>query len=111
MIVFNVVLKLQSVFVFRQESGLTNLIGVYFEEFAQLEPWLLTLVVTTMTTFLTEFISNSAAITMLLPIVGQVVRVELTNETLNKIQSCPKESNLKSLRKMIYVWIIFTKVW
>ncbi|XP_064612577.1 Na(+)/citrate cotransporter-like isoform X2 [Liolophura sinensis] len=55
-----------------QESGLTPLIGEHFKGFVTLEPWVLTLVVTSLTTFLAEFISNSAAITMLLPIVGQM---------------------------------------
>ncbi|XP_064613127.1 Na(+)/citrate cotransporter-like [Liolophura sinensis] len=53
-------------------SGLTGMIAGQFELLVDLEPWVITLVITVVTSLLTEFISNSATIILLLPIVGQI---------------------------------------
>lgn len=58
---------------YSQKSGLSALIGSQFSVFSGLEPWVMTLILSAITAFLTEFTSNAATITMLVPIVGQLV--------------------------------------
>ncbi|XP_064613390.1 Na(+)/citrate cotransporter-like [Liolophura sinensis] len=55
-----------------QRSGLSALIGGQFSVFSGLEPWVMTLILSAITAFLTEFTSNAATITMLVPIVGEL---------------------------------------
>ncbi|ESN98503.1 hypothetical protein HELRODRAFT_84633, partial [Helobdella robusta] len=57
-----------------ERSGLTKLIGQQLSGIGSYEPWIIALIVTTIITFLTEIMSNTAIIALFLPILEAMSR-------------------------------------
>jgi len=57
----------------RQVSGLSQVIGKFFENFRAFPAWLLALLLSALTAVFTEVTSNVATATIFLPIVAELV--------------------------------------